>query len=397
MARPAPRSSQPLAAPHATPAARSPRLAGGVCRACCWRRFCLPTMWPIRASAPPATASALHNLGGRSGAWLSDLLLMLFGVSAWWWVVLALGYVIHTFRHLDETPLAQADGNAGSGWAVLACCCWPAPASNGCAPGTGRWRCRMRTAACWAPASAAAAGALLGFTGGSLILLLLMAVGFSLFTGVSWLSMAERTGEWVERAYWKAIADLAGLSRPQAGRSGAAKARSQGVGGQEEARRSAADPHRAGGEGSAAIRARHHRKTGAAVLRSARLAAAAAASARPGRRGGGNRERRGAGIHLADDRAQARRIRRRGEGGVGLARPGDHALRDRTGGRGEGQPDRQPGEGSGAHAVGDQHPRGRGHPRQAHHGAGDSQSQAADGSPVARFSAPRPTTTAPAR
>jgi S-DNA-T family DNA segregation ATPase FtsK/SpoIIIE len=32
----------------------------------------------------------LHNLGGRSGAWLSDLLLMLFGLSAWWWVVLAL-------------------------------------------------------------------------------------------------------------------------------------------------------------------------------------------------------------------------------------------------------------------------------------------------------------------
>ncbi len=51
----------------------------------------------------------------------------------------------------------------------------------------------------------AAAGALFGFTGGTLILLLLMAVGFSLFTGVSWLSMAERTGEWVERAYWRAI------------------------------------------------------------------------------------------------------------------------------------------------------------------------------------------------
>jgi S-DNA-T family DNA segregation ATPase FtsK/SpoIIIE len=48
----------------------------------------------------------LHNLGGQSGAYLSDLLLMLFGVSAWWWVVLAVAYVIRTFRHLDETPLA---------------------------------------------------------------------------------------------------------------------------------------------------------------------------------------------------------------------------------------------------------------------------------------------------
>ena len=28
---------------------------------------------------------AIHNLGGKSGAWLSDLLLMIFGVSAGWW------------------------------------------------------------------------------------------------------------------------------------------------------------------------------------------------------------------------------------------------------------------------------------------------------------------------
>ena len=79
----------------------------------------------------------LHNLGGSAGAWLSDFLLMLFGVSAWWWVLLAVGYVIHTFRHLDETPLTGGRQRC-SAWADLACCCWPAPASNGCAPGTGR-------------------------------------------------------------------------------------------------------------------------------------------------------------------------------------------------------------------------------------------------------------------
>jgi S-DNA-T family DNA segregation ATPase FtsK/SpoIIIE len=148
-------------------------------------------------------SDALHNLGGRSGAWLSDLLLMLFGVSAWWWVVLAAGYVIHTFRHLDETPLAGGRQRwfrlggfgllllASTGvewlrtwhWAVVL------PDTHGGVLGAG---------------IGGAAGALLGFTGGSLILLLLMAVGFSLFTGVSWLSMAERTGEWLERGYWKA-------------------------------------------------------------------------------------------------------------------------------------------------------------------------------------------------
>jgi S-DNA-T family DNA segregation ATPase FtsK/SpoIIIE len=148
---------------------------------------------------------ALHNLGGPVGARMSDLLLMIFGVSAWWWVVLALAYVIRTFRHLDEIP--QADRRQRwfrlGGFALLLF------SSTGV-----EW---LRTWH-WAVALPGdvhggvlgdyvgnAAAALLGFTGGSLILLLLMAVGFSLFTGVSWLGMAERTGEWLERTWWKSI------------------------------------------------------------------------------------------------------------------------------------------------------------------------------------------------
>jgi len=149
--------------------------------------------------------SPIENLGGRSGAWLSDMLLMLFGMSAWWWVVLALAYVWHSFRHLDETPLAAGSrqrwvrlggfalmlaSSAGIEWLRL--WHWPVelPDAFGGVLGT---------------AVAGVASALLGFTGGSLLLLLLMAIGFSLFSGVSWLTIAERTGEWVERAYWKVI------------------------------------------------------------------------------------------------------------------------------------------------------------------------------------------------
>jgi DNA segregation ATPase FtsK/SpoIIIE, S-DNA-T family len=148
---------------------------------------------------------ALHNLGGPVGARMSDLLLMIFGVSAWWWVVLALAYVIRTFRHLDEIP--QADRRQRwfrlGGFALLLF------SSTG-VEWLRAWH--------WAVALPGdvhggvlgdyvgnAAAALLGFTGGSLILLLLMAVGFSLFTGVSWLGMAERTGEWLERTWWKSI------------------------------------------------------------------------------------------------------------------------------------------------------------------------------------------------
>jgi DNA segregation ATPase FtsK/SpoIIIE, S-DNA-T family len=146
----------------------------------------------------------LHNLGGRVGAWLSDLLLMLFGLSAWWWVVLAAAYVIHTFRHLDETPLAGGRqrgfrlggfgllllGSTGIEWLRTWHWAVALPDAHGGVLGAGL---------------GATAGALLGFTGGSLVLLLLMAVGFSLFTGVSWLSMAERTGAGVEWTWWKSI------------------------------------------------------------------------------------------------------------------------------------------------------------------------------------------------
>ena len=41
-----------------------------------------------------------------------------------------------------------------------------------------------------------------GFTGATLLLLLLMAVGLSFFTGLSWLELLERIGGWVENAYF---------------------------------------------------------------------------------------------------------------------------------------------------------------------------------------------------
>ena len=33
------------------------------------------------------TGEAIRNKGGAVGAWVADLMLYLFGLSAWWWVV----------------------------------------------------------------------------------------------------------------------------------------------------------------------------------------------------------------------------------------------------------------------------------------------------------------------
>jgi S-DNA-T family DNA segregation ATPase FtsK/SpoIIIE len=44
----------------------------------------------------------VHNLGGRAGAWLSDLLLYIFGFSAWWWALCLLRLVWKGYRRLTQ-------------------------------------------------------------------------------------------------------------------------------------------------------------------------------------------------------------------------------------------------------------------------------------------------------
>ncbi len=148
--------------------------------------------------------AAFHNFGGRIGAWLADLLLMLFGLSAWWWVVLALTYVWYTFNHLDETPIAGSPqrwfrlagfallllGSSGMEWLRLWHWKVALPDEHGGVLGM---------------AMGGAANGLLGFTGGTLFLLLAMLVGFSLFTAISWLSMLERVGGVIEEATWRSV------------------------------------------------------------------------------------------------------------------------------------------------------------------------------------------------
>ncbi|MFG3756670.1 DNA translocase FtsK 4TM domain-containing protein, partial [Klebsiella pneumoniae] len=42
----------------------------------------------------------IRNLGGRVGAWLADLLLFVFGASAYWWAVLLVRKVWRGWREL---------------------------------------------------------------------------------------------------------------------------------------------------------------------------------------------------------------------------------------------------------------------------------------------------------
>jgi S-DNA-T family DNA segregation ATPase FtsK/SpoIIIE len=198
-----------MAAAQKTPAAPLPAKLAGLLREARWlvlaalAGYLLLIFLTFDRGDPgwshSASDAATHNAGGRAGAWLADLLLYLFGLSAYWWVALCLVGVAWGYRTLersaliDRRPLAIALG--GFALLVLASAAIEAlrlhsiRAELPLAPGG------MLGAAI----GGFAAGAL-GFTGATLVLLTLAAVGFSLFTGVSWLAIAELTGAALENA-----------------------------------------------------------------------------------------------------------------------------------------------------------------------------------------------------
>ena len=137
---------------------------------------------------------AVRNAGGVVGAWIADLALYLFGLSAYWWLALCVYVVVWGTRRLEHRRL----GLALAGFACLL------------VGSTGLESLRLYSLGAALPhepggvigaALGGAASVGLGFTGATLALLTLAAVGLSLFTGLSWLSVAESVGAALESAH----------------------------------------------------------------------------------------------------------------------------------------------------------------------------------------------------
>ncbi len=147
----------------------------------------------------------IANLGGRAGAWLSDLLLFIFGFSAWWWGVIFLRQVWRGWRRLtDKLGTKVEEPHHGEmyvrwiGFALMF------------AGSVGLEYLRMWS---WDVELPRAPGGVLGqlighashvtfgSTGATLLLLLLFFLGFSLFFQVSWLAVAERIGAVVDGTF----------------------------------------------------------------------------------------------------------------------------------------------------------------------------------------------------
>jgi len=149
-------------------------------------------------------ASGIRNAGGMVGAYLADLLLYLHGVSAYWWALFCAALTGWGFRRIET--VRETDRRSyvviGIGFLVLlvASC--------------GIEYLRLHSLNVILPLAPGGmigsiagglASKLLGFTGGTLILLLVFAAGLSLFTGVSWLVIIEKIGAGLEFVfYWVA-------------------------------------------------------------------------------------------------------------------------------------------------------------------------------------------------
>ena len=159
--------------------------------------FLVMALWGFNKEDPglshAVVTSTMHNPTGRAGAWIADLMLYLFGISAWWWVVLLGMFVwwgVRKFNAPDEHkqhPLFIALG--GFSFLLLASASLEA----------------LRFYSMEAALPLAPGGMLgielgrvlstqLGYTGSTLFLLAAMAVGWSIFSGMSWLWAFEKLG-----------------------------------------------------------------------------------------------------------------------------------------------------------------------------------------------------------
>jgi len=147
-----------------------------------------------------ASGALPSNPGGALGAYLADLLLFMFGLSAWWWVLFMLQRVWAGYHNLRADSLFSKRELwvSAAGFAVLLLASSALEAI------------RMHTLSVALPSVPGgmlgtligdALAAWLGFTGATLLLLALIATGFSVFSGLSWLRFMDSLGASLEKTY----------------------------------------------------------------------------------------------------------------------------------------------------------------------------------------------------
>ena len=149
----------------------------------------------------------IHNGGGTFGAMLSDLLLYVFGYSAWWTVALGGAVILRSYPLLEVEGIVDRHSIvvSAAGFVLLLVASSALEAIR-----------IVHLTTTLPGGSGGLLGGLLGhagqtvfgLTGATLLFLALVAGGFTLFTGLSWLGLAEAIGGWAEWALRTGIANL---------------------------------------------------------------------------------------------------------------------------------------------------------------------------------------------
>jgi len=144
------------------------------------------------------------NWAGRVGAYTSDILLLVFGLSSYWLIVLLARRIVANYRRITLPPVVDEDAPKDRTWLAEAFAFVLVLLASDGIEALRMWSLKVQLPR--APGGvvgdvvARHVSHALGFTGATLFLLIALAIGLSLYFRFSWLSVCEKVGDGILNA-----------------------------------------------------------------------------------------------------------------------------------------------------------------------------------------------------
>ncbi|SAK58945.1 DNA translocase FtsK [Caballeronia ptereochthonis] len=146
----------------------------------------------------------IANWAGRVGAYTSDILLLVFGLSSYWLIVLLARRIVANYRRITQPPVVDEDASRDRTWLAEAFAFVLVLLASDGIEALRMWSLKVQLPR--APGGvvgdivARQVSHALGFTGATLFLLIALAIGLSLYFRFSWLSVCEKVGDGILNA-----------------------------------------------------------------------------------------------------------------------------------------------------------------------------------------------------
>ncbi|KND54400.1 Cell division protein FtsK [Candidatus Paraburkholderia kirkii] len=146
----------------------------------------------------------IANWAGRVGAYTSDILLLVFGLSSYWLIVLLARRIVANYRRITQPAVVDEDAPRDRTWLAEAFAFMLELLASDGIEALRMWSLKVQLPR--APGGvvgdivARHVSHALGFTGATLFLLIALAIGLSLYFRFSWLSVCEKVGDGILNA-----------------------------------------------------------------------------------------------------------------------------------------------------------------------------------------------------